>query len=720
VTTDPRSVAANLEFDAYRRARAEVVRQLQAERGDALAPSDYWREELDNIDYLVEASPLIVRKLRHHAFHITGIRPYDYRSKGDGRREHFEARLGALKSLGGDQLLVPEHPGLGGFGYEIGGRRFNVDTLKFFEVLIGMDRGGVLSAVRGQERPIVCEVGSGWGGFAYQFKTLFPQTTYVLVDFAELFLFSATYLGALFPEARILFADPAAAVLPDGAAQADFIFVPHTAAPLVSSLPLDLLVNMVSFQEMTDAQVRGYAAMGAQANCPLLYSFNRTRSPYNTELVSVAEALSEHYRLTEVPVLGTDYTSAMKKPPKATRMVERSELSYRHHVGRLDPASRPATPWADARQPGRRDANAAASGSGPAPRVLLGMTLYNNARHLPEAIESLLAQTWSDFTLTLLDDASSDDTEAVARRYVERDARVRYVRHATRQAMIATWREVVELAVETTPSAPYFAWVSDHDRWHPRWLERLVGELERDPGAVLAYPITRRMAETGEELEKGPRLFDTASAIDLDERWRRFCRDGVGSGDMVYGLIRVEALQQAGIFRRVLRPDRLLMAELTLRGRIRQVPEVLWFRRQSNGTSVERQTRSLVLAGEEPSGFWLPPWLQHTRVLWREYAAREPRPLPVTRWQWARMLVLFQWTYGRRHVRKTVASHAIGRAVSRLVWARKWLRHGFHHAVYHTLVWCRAASGRVKRSFRRVLYETLVLTHRLGLRRDGR
>ena len=154
---------------------------------------------------MIEASPLIVRKLRHHAFHITGIRPYDYRSKGDTRRAHFEARLQALRELAGDSLLVPESPALGGFGYDIGGRLFNVDTLKFFEVLIGMERGGVLAALRDRERPVVCEIGAGWGGFAYQFKTLFPRSTYVIVDFPELFLFSATYLATVFPDARLAF-----------------------------------------------------------------------------------------------------------------------------------------------------------------------------------------------------------------------------------------------------------------------------------------------------------------------------------------------------------------------------------------------------------------------------------------------------------------------------------------------------------------------------------
>src|SRR5690349_18174139 len=168
-------------YQAYLKARAAVLQQQEIVRAQGLDASAYWTEELDILDYMIEASPLVVRKLRHHAFPITAIRPYDYRDKGDGRRQYFEARLQALRELGGDALLVPEAPALGGFGYEIDGQVYNVDTLKFYEVLIGMERGGVLSAVRAKPRPVVCEVGSGWGGFVYQLKTLLPNATCVLV-----------------------------------------------------------------------------------------------------------------------------------------------------------------------------------------------------------------------------------------------------------------------------------------------------------------------------------------------------------------------------------------------------------------------------------------------------------------------------------------------------------------------------------------------------------
>jgi hypothetical protein len=81
------------------------------------------------------------------------------------------------------------------------------------------------------------------------------------------------------------------------------------------------------------------------------------------------------------------------------------------------------------------------------------------------------------------------------------------------------------------------------------------------------------------------------------------------------------------------------------------------------------------------------------------------------------MLLRYQLTYGWRHFRKTKASHAIGRGIDNAIWARKITRHHWHHTVYNTLVGTRAAWGRTRRFGRRAVYETLMLTHRLGLRR---
>jgi hypothetical protein len=336
------------------------------------------------------------------------------------------------------------------------------------------------------------------------------------------------------------------------------------------------------------------------------------------------------------------------------------------------------------------------------PRTVLGMTLYNNARHLREATDSILAQTSRDFALLMLDDGSDDDVEAMARDYERRDPRVRYFRHEQRQGMVPTWREVVEIARRDYPAAEYFAWVSDHDRWDSRWLACMLEELDRRPDTVLAYAQTLRIDENGALVEKEPRLFDTAGIADAGERWRQFCWNGFGSGDMVYGLMRLPALVAAGVFRPVLNPDRLLIAELSRLGQIRQVREPLWFRRQSDGASVARQKASL-FAGSPPPRFDWPPSLQHAVVLRRQGFAMSDISTYVVASGW-------------RALRKTETSKSIGRGVDNVHFVKKLVKKGFHHAVYYTLVGARTIAAKSRRATRKAVYEILMFTHRAGLR----
>jgi glycosyltransferase involved in cell wall biosynthesis len=58
-------------------------------------------------------------------------------------------------------------------------------------------------------------------------------------------------------------------------------------------------------------------------------------------------------------------------------------------------------------------------------QISIVMPAYNAERFLAEAIESVLAQTWKDFELIILDDGSQDRTREIAQDYARRDARVR-------------------------------------------------------------------------------------------------------------------------------------------------------------------------------------------------------------------------------------------------------------------------------------------------------
>jgi putative sugar O-methyltransferase len=331
-------------FRTYLRIRDWVVELLHDDRRHAEAPSSYWRDELAGLDYMLDASPLVIRSLREHGHHFTSVRPYDYRRHHAHQIPSFAERLRALRQIDPRGLFVAESPRLGGFGHEIGGQLVNLDTLRYYECLIAMDRAGFLDPFRGgaTDRPLLLEIGGGWGGFAYQFKCLHPGACYVIVDFPEALLFSAVYLTTMFPDASILTVGPASDPGRDWRGH-DFVFVPHYLFHRMRLPSVDLAVNIASFQEMTTAQVEGYVAGLTKAGCGRLYSFNQDRSAHNDQLGSVRRILAQRYDVTELALLDSQYgelrrAAGIGRPRRAWarlrrlvgRSIGRPHAGYRH------------------------------------------------------------------------------------------------------------------------------------------------------------------------------------------------------------------------------------------------------------------------------------------------------------------------------------------------------------------------------------------------------
>jgi glycosyltransferase involved in cell wall biosynthesis len=263
------------------------------------------------------------------------------------------------------------------------------------------------------------------------------------------------------------------------------------------------------------------------------------------------------------------------------------------------------------------------------PRVIIGSPLFNHAKDFREAIESILGQTYADFALVLVDDCSTDDTPALAREYAAADARVTYVANETRLGLVDNACKAFEVARRMYPDAEYFAWASDHDLWHPRWLQALVDTLDQDPNVVLAYPLNRRIGASGELLARKPWAFDTIGVTDAWTRLSLSIRN-MSAGNMVYGLYRVPLLARAGVYRRVLVPDRLLMTELAVYGQFKQVPEILWFRRWYGRIfSLGRQRKSFFPRGR-PLYMYAPWWISHGASLFWTFGVNQ-QGLPAVR-----------------------------------------------------------------------------------------
>jgi glycosyltransferase involved in cell wall biosynthesis len=298
-----------------------------------------------------------------------------------------------------------------------------------------------------------------------------------------------------------------------------------------------------------------------------------------------------------------------------------------------------------------------------APRVVIAAPLYNGAAHLAEALDSLLAQTFPDLAVLLVDDGSTDDTLAVAHRYAARDFRVHVEVNERRLGMLRNTRKALWRARERFPTAEFWALASDHDVWDPRFLEVLVGLLEAHPEAVLAYPDPDRIDALGAVYPgaKRPKGFSTLGIQDRGRRLEVSFRD-MAAGSMIYGVFRLAALEHVPFYRPVLLPDRLFLSELALRGAFVHAPEVLWQRRFRGLADLERQRRAFFL-DDVPAYARVPWWLQHTGAVALAYVLRgEGRDVGVGR--------LDGVALAARYLRLALAL----RARRRWARAKRWMR----------------------------------------------
>ena len=114
------------------------------------------------------------------------------------------------------------------------------------------------------------------------------------------------------------------------------------------------------------------------------------------------------------------------------------------------------------------------------PSVSVCIPVYRGEQFLAETIRSVLDQTYRDFELVILDNASPDGSGRIARSFGDR--RIRIETNATALPQPENWREAVRLC-----RGPLIKLVCADDLLHPRCLEYQVGPMEADPGlAVVA------------------------------------------------------------------------------------------------------------------------------------------------------------------------------------------------------------------------------------------
>jgi glycosyltransferase involved in cell wall biosynthesis len=207
-----------------------------------------------------------------------------------------------------------------------------------------------------------------------------------------------------------------------------------------------------------------------------------------------------------------------------------------------------------------------------APRLTVGLPVFNGERYISQAIEALLGQSFADFEFIISDNASTDGTADICKRYARQDSRIRYFRQPQNAGLSANHNFVAYQA-----RGELFKWAASDDLYARDLLERCVTALDEEPNVVLAHAFTARIDGSG-ALTATIKYPLATSSRRAPERFRSLLFDSGGDDD--YGVMRLDVLRRTAMKESYHHADHTIVAELSLHGAFYQVPDWLYFRRE--------------------------------------------------------------------------------------------------------------------------------------------
>jgi glycosyltransferase involved in cell wall biosynthesis len=281
------------------------------------------------------------------------------------------------------------------------------------------------------------------------------------------------------------------------------------------------------------------------------------------------------------------------------------------------------------------------------PYVSVCLPVYNGERFVREAIRSILEQTFEDLELIISDNASTDGTGAICRDVASRERRVRYVRSEVNRGLAWNHNSAFRLA-----RGRYVMWTGHDDVMDEEYIGACVEVLDRDPGLVLCFANENHIDGAGNLIKKVV-LVNLAKSSRPSERFKNIVRLEHWCNP-IFGLMRRDVLQETQLHGAFADSDRVLLAELALRGRFGHIPRHIFSRRvHSQGTTVRAyvpRERSVIFdpANEHKMVF---PFVQKATGFIR---AAHTAPLPRSeRCRCDKHMLRWLWMY-RRHLREDI------------------------------------------------------------------
>lgn len=127
--------------------------------------------------------------------------------------------------------------------------------------------------------------------------------------------------------------------------------------------------------------------------------------------------------------------------------------------------------------------------------VSIILPVYNGEKYLSESIESVIHQSYKNWELLIVDDCSTDNSAAIAKKYASKDDRIRYYRNERNLRLPKNLNRGFSLS-----RGAYLTWTSDDNRYRPSAIETMLRKLH-ETQAQFAFASCRIIDDAGEEIE---------------------------------------------------------------------------------------------------------------------------------------------------------------------------------------------------------------------------
>lgn len=188
-----------------------LLKKRQLEKGQI------WREAWIFLKYILDLNDDNIQLIELHASHLSGPNPFYYwhppRLENclhvSSRDPEVRVYLRYTKNIDDkycisspiiDVLPTP-------YGIIFNNKIINSNIIRFQAAISNLFTMGILNILKKGNHPVICEVGSGYGGLAFHLSRIFEKSTYLLVDIPETLFIAGAYLIVNDPTANIYIYD---------------------------------------------------------------------------------------------------------------------------------------------------------------------------------------------------------------------------------------------------------------------------------------------------------------------------------------------------------------------------------------------------------------------------------------------------------------------------------------------------------------------------------